>query len=138
MNKNFINLHEGLVADTMPEKFVDLHDGKGGFVYNYGIETESVTTAEDGDETEPQTVTRYRHNSLVCEAPKTQNNILSTLLAAKYADGREQKLLNDYYAAKEKILPATAKDGYLQFLADRKAIKDMIEADCTEAGIPNA
>lgn len=141
MEKNIIKLHEGLVADTMPEKIIDLNDGKGGFVYNYGIQevTEEVTVepAEEEEEPHTATVTKYRHNSVVMTAPKTQNHITETLLTAKYPTNREQKLLNDYNAAKEKILPTSAKDGYLDFLAEKKAIKEMVEADCAEYGIPN-
>lgn len=141
MEKNIIKLHEGLVADTMPEKIIDLNDGKDGFVYNYGIQevTEEVTVepAEEEEEPHTATVTKYRHNSVVMTAPKTQNHIIETLLTAKYPTNREQKLLNDYNAAKEKILPTSAKDGYLDFLAEKKAIKEMVEADCAEYGIPN-
>lgn len=141
MEKNIIKLHEGLVSDTMPEKIIDLNDGKGGFVYNYGIQevTEEVTVepAEEEEEPHTATVTKYRHNSVVMTAPKTQNHIIETLLTVKYPVNREQKLLNDYNAAKEKILPTSAKDGYLDFLAEKKAIKEMVEADCAEYGIPN-
>lgn len=141
MEKNIIKLHEGLVSDTMPEKIIDLNDGKGGFVYNYGIQevTEEVTVepAEEEEEQHTATVTKYRHNSVVMTAPKTQNHIIETLLTVKYPVNREQKLLNDYNAAKEKILPTSAKDGYLDFLAEKKAIKEMVEADCAEYGIPN-
>ena len=70
-------------------------------------------------------------------APKTQNNIIETLLTEKYPSDVEQKLVNDYNAAVAKVLPASAKEGYLAFLADRKAIKEMVEADCVAAGIPN-
>ena len=155
MEKQIIKLHEGLVSDTMPEKILDLNDGKGGFIYNYGIEevTEEVTVepasedegraggSSDSEAENPEphtaTVTKYRHNALVMAAPKTQNNILETLLAEKYPGHVEQKLFNDYNAAKEKVLPSSAKEGYLQFLADRKAIKEMVEADCAEYGVPN-
>lgn len=140
MEKKIIKLHEGLVSDTMPENFVELNDGKGGFVYNFGVETvseEVAVEATDEEDAHTETVTKYRYASLVMDAPKTQNNIIETLLESKYPLDREQKLFNDYNAAKEKILPTSAKDGYLAFLADRKAIKDMVEADCEAAGIPN-
>lgn len=141
MEKNIINLHEGLVSDTMPETIADLNDGKGGFIYNYGTEsfTEEVTVdpAEEEEEPHAATVTKYRHNSLVMTAPKTQNHIIETLLTHKYPTDVEQKLVNDYNAANEELLPASAKEGYLAFLADRMAIKAMVERDCAEYGIPN-
>ncbi len=140
MEKKILKLHEGIVTDTMPETINDLNDGKGGFVYNFNIEevTEEVTTeATEEEEATTTTVTKYRHSSLVMTAPKTQNHILESLLAEKYPMDREQKLFNDYQAAKEKVLPTTAKEGYLAFLNDRKAIKEMVEADCQAAGIPN-
>ena len=142
MEQKIIKLHEGLVSDTMPETFVDLNDGKGGFIYNFDIEetTEEVTVEPASEEEEPHTttVTKYRHKSLVMNAPKTQNHIIETILSERYPDHQEQKLFNDYNAAKEKVLPASAKEGYLAFLADRKAIKEMVEADCAIFNIPNA
>lgn len=142
MEKGIIKLHDGLVCDTMPEKFVDLHDGKGGFVYNFDISTftEEVTVepAEEEEEPHTATVTKYRHSSLVMDAPRTQNHIIETLLTERFPANREQKLLNDYNAAKEKILPTSAKDGYLVFLEEKKRIKEMVESDCNEYGIPNA
>ena len=141
MEKQIIKLHEGLVSDTMPEAFVELNDGKGGFVYNFDVEpfNEEVTVepAEEEEEPHTATVTKYRHKSLVMDAPKTQNHILETLLTEKYPSDVEQKLVNDYNAAKEKVLPTDAKNGYLAFLSDRQNIKTMVDADCEAAGIPN-
>lgn len=141
MEKKIIKLHEGLVSDTMPETFVDLNDGKGGFVYNFEIEEfpEEVTVepAEEEEEAHTATVTKYRHSSLVMAAPKTQNHILETLLTERIQANREQKLINDYNAANEGILPKSAKAAYLEFLAEKKRIKEMVEADCEAAGIPN-
>ncbi len=141
MEKKFINLHEGLMSDTMPEKIVDLNDGQGGFVYNFDIrevsEEVTVDPAEEEEEAHTATVTKYRHSSLVMTAPKTQNHILETLLSERIPINREQKLLNDYNAAMEGILPESAKNGYLEFLVEKKAIKEMVEADCAEYGIPN-
>ena len=141
MEKNIIKLHEGLVSDTMPEKIIDLNDGKGGFVYNFDIEEfpEEVTVepAEEEEESHTATVTKYRHSSLVMTAPKTQNHMLETLLTERVPANREQKLLNDYNAAKENILPEAAKAAYLEFLAEKKRIKEMVEADCEVYSIPN-
>ena len=141
MENNIIKLHEGLVSDTMPEKIIDLNDGKGGFVYNFDIEEfpEEVTVepAEEEEEAHTATVTKYRHSSLVMTAPKTQNHIIETLLTERVPANREQKLLNDYNAAKENILPESAKAAYLEFLAEKKRIKEMVESDCEVYSIPN-
>ena len=97
----------------------------------------TVDPAEEEEEAHTATVTKYRHSSLVMTAPKTQNHILETLLSERIPINREQKLLNDYNAAMEGILPESAKNGYLEFLVEKKAIKEMVEADCAEYGIPN-
>ena len=104
-------------------------NGKGGFIYNYGIEdvTEEVTvdpaseyegraggsSDSEAENQEPHTatVTKYRRNALVMVAPKTQNNILETLLSETYPGHVEQKLFNDYNAAKEKVLPSLCPTG---------------------------
>ena len=59
MEQKIIKLHEGLVSDTMPETFVDLNDGKGGFVYNFGVTPfpEEVTVEPAEEEEEPHTAT---------------------------------------------------------------------------------
>ena len=141
MEKNIIKLHEGLVSDTKPEKIIDLNDGEGGFVYNFDIEEfpEEVTVepAEEEEESHTAIVTKYRHSSLVMTAPKTQNHILETLLTELVPANREQKLLNDYNAAKENILPESAKAAYLEFLAEKKRIKEMVESDCMVYSVPN-
>ena len=141
MKKDIIKLHEGIINDIKPETFVDLNDGKGGFVYNFEVEEieEKVPAEQTEEDEEPQTTnaTKYRYSSLVMEAPKTQNNILETLLSERIPINREQKLLNDYNAAKEKILPASAKEAYIEFLAEKKRIKEMVEDDCKAFGIPN-
>lgn len=137
MDTTIIKLHTGLEADSRPESFVDLGDGKGGFVYNFNVEEQTVPVDPAPEEEEAHSVTRYRYDSLTMEAPKTQNHILATLLAERYPADLESKLVNDYNAAREKLLPSSSKDRYLDFLADRKAIKAMVEADCEAAGIPN-
>ena len=52
--------------------------------------------------------------------------VTASVIAALYGNGYEQKLLNDYYAAIEGILPIEYKQPYIDFLNERKLIKAMI------------
>ena len=128
-----IKYHEGLTADQRPAVIEDLKDGKGGFNYNFNIVESEVNPAPEEEEAH----VRFTYDSITMDAPRTQNHIIECLLAERYPASVEQKLINDYNAAKEKVLPTSAKDGYLAFLADRKVIKEMVEADCSTLGIPN-
>jgi len=56
----------------------------------------------------------------------TSEVVTASVIAALYGNGYEQKLLNDYYAAIEGILPVEYKKPYIDFLNERKSIKEMI------------
>jgi len=58
----------------------------------------------------------------------SREKVTEHVLAALYGNGLEQKLLNDYYAAMEGILPIEHKQPYLDFLLERKQLKEDIHA----------
>ena len=56
--------------------------------------------------------------------------MFETLITAKYPANTESKLINDYNAAMAGIEDENKKQPYLNFLADRKQLHAMVEADC--------
>ncbi len=135
-------LNIGLLAETRPEKIYDYNNGQGSFLYNHNITEVMVVKDENGSiavttDKKVATGTMYQYDSCRCEYPRTANNIFATLLTAKYPASVESKLSNDYQAANLGVLDESYKTGYINFLKDRKAIKEMVDADCLTLNIPN-
>jgi hypothetical protein len=58
----------------------------------------------------------------------TREKITECVMAALYGNGYEQKLINDYNAAKAGLLGPEYEQPYLDFLSQRKLIKEEIYA----------
>lgn len=130
-----------LLAKEEPAVIEDLNNGQGTFLYNHNIQEVLVVESEMGGvsiTTDPDTATgtMYQYDSVRVEYPKTADNIFGTLLQAKYPSDRESKLLNEYQSAILEILAPDAKVGYENFLRDRVAIRNMVDADCSTLNIP--
>ena len=135
-------LNIGLLVDTRPDTIYDYNNGQGSFLYNHNIKEVMVIKDGNGsisvtDDKTKATETMYQYDSCRCEYPTTANNIFATLLTAKYPASVESKFINDYQAAGLGLLDDTYKSGYENFLKDRKAIKEMIDADCLTLKLPN-
>ena len=132
-----------LLAEQRPEVFEDLHNGKGTIHYNHNITEVNVKETEGGgveivSDPAEATGTRFKHDTLRVDWPITKNNILATLLNAKFDRNQESKMVNDYEAANLGILDASHKQPYIDFLTERKALKEMVDADCDAHNIPNS
>ena len=55
-----------------------------------------------------------------------REKVTEAVMDAMYGNGYEQKLLNDFNAAVAGILPVDYKQPYLDFLNERKALKEEI------------
>lgn len=132
----------GLLAKTKPEVIEDLNNGQGTFHYNHNIKEVSVVNDEMGgfevvaDNDPKANGTMYQYDSVRVEYPKTADNIFSTLLTAKYPAKTESKLVNEYQSATLGIMAPDAKQPYEDFLRDRLAIREMVDADCETYKIP--
>jgi len=134
-------LNTMLLAKEKPAVIEDLNNGQGTFLYNHNIKEVLVVEGEMGGvaiTTDPDEATgsMYQYDSVRVEYPKTADNIFGTLLQAKYPADRESKLVNEYQSAELGILSPDAKVGYVNFLQDRKAIRQMVDADCSTLNIP--
>lgn len=123
--------------DTMPPKLQPV--GNGSFLYHWNIqEVEAPVNAED--ET-PRT--QYQCEEVTVWPPLTANKILEAVVTDKWDKNFEQKLVNDYNAAKLSLYDnsatsAAAKEKiqrYKDFLNERKAIKEIVDGDCLELDI---
>ena len=131
-----------LLAEQRPVVFEDLCNGKGTVNYNHNISEVFVKKTEGGgvevvsDEAE-STGKMFKYDCLRVDWPLTRNNILATLLNAKFDRNEEQKLMNDYEAAQLGILDESYKAPYVAFLKERKSLKEMVDADGDANNIPN-
>jgi hypothetical protein len=103
---------------------------KGTTLYNFNQHFVEVDN-EDGSKSKEN-----EYDSLRVDYPVNANHVLETLISEKYPSGIEQKLINDYNAAVAGIEGKEKKQPYLDFLNDRKAIRTMVDADCTANNIP--
>lgn len=132
----------GLLADEKPEVIYDLYNGQGTFMYNHNIKEVSVIKGKEGgitvtsDDDEKATGKMFQYDSVRVEYPKTADNIFSTLLTAKYPSKTESKLMNEYQSAMLGLLDESYKKPYEDFLKDRLAIRNMIDADAETYNIP--
>lgn len=101
--------------------------GDGAWYYRWGIEQVQV---EEG--------TKYKCHEVLVWETLTQDKITEAVIDYLWGGGYEQKLLNDYFAYQHELLPETAEARYLNFLAERKAVKEEIAAVCVEYGIPKS
>lgn len=135
-NKNNMALKRlsvGLHSDSVQPTFDVVDRVKGTTLYNHNQHYVEVPT-EAGEEGETKKVNEY--DSLLVDYPVTANTVLQALIAAKYSNDVEKKLINDYNAAVAGIESEERKQPYLDFLAERKALRAMVDADCANFGIP--
>ena len=118
--------------DLKPAKLYRLKQGVCRYVYD--IEKHTV---DNGDGMQP--MTQWSGEEVEVAEPLTSNRITQAVIAARWDADYEQKLINEYNAAKLGLYDddtAAAKiDAYEAFLRERAALKAQIDADCEELGI---
>ena len=119
-----------------------MNNGQGTFHYNHNIKEVAVVESEEGGisittDEESATGKMWQYDCVRVEYPKTADNIFATLITAKYPANTESKLVNEYQSAMLGLMPEDAKKPYEDFLKDRLAIRDMVDADCETYDIPN-
>ena len=118
--------------DLKPAKLYRLKQGVCRYVYD--IEKHTV---DNGDGV-PQ-MTQWSGEEVEVAEPLTSNRITQAVIADRWDADYEQKLINEYNAAKLGLYDddtAAAKiDAYEAFLRERAALKAQIDADCEELGI---
>jgi len=118
--------------DNKPSKIEAV--GNGSYMYRYDIEE-----VENQSQTEEEKKTQWQCEEVVVWAPLTQNRITQVALSDRWDSDYEQKLINEYNSAELGVYDEeTSKkkiDAYTEFLKERAALKDMIDADCEELGI---
>ena len=122
------------IYDAKPSKYEAV--GNGSFIYRWNIEEIQVP---DNSET---TVSKWQCEEVTVWSTVTPNKLTEAVITSKWDNNYEQKLVNDYNAAKLGVYGSTtsteAKEkeaAYTAYLNERKALKEQIDADCAELGI---
>ena len=118
--------------DLKPAKLYRLKQGVCRYVYD--IEKHTV---DNGDGVQP--MTQWSGEEVEVAEPLTSNRITQAVIADRWDADYEQKLINEYNAAKLGLYDddtAAAKiDAYEAFLRERAELKARIDLDCEELGI---
>ena len=104
-------------------------------IYRWNIQSRQLV-----DPMTDESYTQYEYYQVVVYCPITANKITQKVIETVWPVDYEQKLVNDYNAAQLNLFDADTTqliiDRYTQFLQERAALKEQIDADCIEAGIP--
>lgn len=98
--------------------------GDGSYFYNFNIE--EIEVPPPGGAGEP--TVQYQCDQVRVYKSLTKNNILEAVIAAKWPDSVEKKLINDYNAVQLEVINDDGHiDAYKAFLEERAALKDEID-----------
>ena len=124
------------IYDAKPSKYEAV--GNGSYLYRWNIEEIQVPDNSDSE----TTVIKWQCEEVTVWSPVTPNKVTEAVITSKWDNNYEQKLVNDYNAAKLGVYGSTTSTeatekvaAYSAYLNERKALKEQIDADCAELGI---
>lgn len=124
------------IYDNKPSKYEAV--GNGSYLYRWDIKEVQQPTIDNSEEV----VTKWQCEEVVVWNPITANKITEAVISSKWESNYEQKLVNEYNAAKLGIYGSTTSEeakariqAYKDFLQARTDIKTQVDTDCTELGI---
>lgn len=113
-------------------------NGNGSYTYRWNITEVEVSAGHETD----ATVKKWQCEEVVVWGTVTKDKITETVVISLWDNDYEKKLINDYNAAKEGVFGSVSGSiaqeyisRYKNFLTERKAIKERIEADCKTLNI---
>ena len=124
------------IYDANPSKYEAV--GNGSYLYRWNIEEIQVPDNSDSE----TTVIKWQCEEVTVWSPVTPNKVTEAVITLKWDNNYEQKLVNDYNAAKLGVYGSTTSTeatekmaAYTAYLNERKALKEQINADCAKLGI---
>lgn len=120
--------------DTKPSKYEAV--GNGSYIYRWNTQEVSAPAISELD---GEQRTQWQCDEVIVWPPVSSNKITEAVVSHIWPSNYEQKLVNEYNAAKLGVYSgeeAQAKIArYTAFLTERAAIKAQIDEDCKELGI---
>lgn len=123
--------------DEKPSKLEAV--GNGSSLYRWNIEEVAAPSMMD----EATAHTQWSCDEITVWPPLTQDRITEAVISTVYGKNFEQKLVNEYNAAKLSLYGGSATSveakakiqRYKDFLSERNALKEIIDNDCIKLGI---
>lgn len=110
--------------------------GNGSYRYRYNIEEETIENGfEDGN-----TRTDWKCDEVIVWSPISSNKITEVVITDKWDSNYEQKLVNEYNAAKLGLYTDETEikkhiEKYTEYLTERANLKALVDSDCEKLGI---
>lgn len=129
------------IYDNKPSKFEA--NSNGSYTYRWNIQDIEAPTGIGANDTDTQATTiKWQCDEVIVWATVTKDKLTETVITRLWDNDYEKKLINDYNAAKEGVFGNESSPQaldyitrYKTFLAQRKAIKEQIAADCAALNI---
>jgi hypothetical protein len=118
-------------------------NGDGSFTYRWNFrEVQPAVSSETSEEQAQEQKTSWECNEVVVWATVTREKLTAAVLASLWSSDYEAKLINDYNAANSGVFGKKTEDEakkyidrYMEFLKERKSVKEQVSADCKEIQI---
>ena len=108
--------------------------GNGSFLYRWDIKEYEVS-----DSINRESIKQWECQEATVWIPLTSNKITQAVIGELWNSDYEQKLINEYNSAVigiyDEAVAVEKIDTYKSFLAERKRIKELVDADCAELNI---
>lgn len=115
--------------------------GNGSYRYRYNIEEIDAPEGSVESTDEPSRK-QWTCEEVLVWAPLTANKVTEAVIASRWDSNYEQKLINEYNAAKLGVYGSTTSDdakakiaAYKDFLQERIDLKAQVDADCEALGV---
>lgn len=114
--------------------------GNGSYLYRTDIkEVEVENNGSDTDTETGEKRTQWQCEEVTVWSPLTSNRITEAAITDRWAANYEQKLVNEYNAAKLGLFSDEEAEKhikrYTDYLTERAALKAQVDADCEALGI---
>lgn len=115
--------------DERPTTFESVGNGS----YRYRFDIQKLKHRSERQESD----NGYSCFEVIVFGPVTRTKVKQIVIDEIWGSGIEEKLINDYNAVQLGILDESYKQPYIDFLSNRKMIKEMIDEDLTNFNIPD-
>ena len=120
--------------DMKPSKYEAV--GNGSYIYRWNIQEVSAPAISELD---GEQRTQWQCDEVIVWPPVSSNRITEAVVSHLWPSNYEQKLVNEYNAAKLGVYSGEEAEAkiarYTDFLTERASIKAQIDNDCAELGI---
>lgn len=123
-------------SDIKPEVLEKVKHGY--YRYHYNIKEVEMQMGI-GEDNKPMTIKQWEYDEVSVYDPISSNKILEKVIENTWDNNYENKLINEYNAAKMGLydadVTAEKEANYKAFLGQRAALKEQVDSDCKTLNI---